>query len=411
MNHANASVSRAGSALSIPESSDPARGLTTAGIVLLVAALCLGACKGEEAIVQQEAVANGSQSAAPGGSPVTEIPSGDSSSAAADATGSVQQARAYGPLQLGFSAAADYSPVYPTSVLPAPTKRVTIVFRFDEANRYEQLTGTLVAIDIGAAAPPGTRVGSTAITVRSTDRGALDYTSPRPFPPGRYRLDVTADTQVWNSLEFEVASTPGGEVPSWADLMPLTPGTTWTYDLSIRAGAGVKMNIPENLVGADGVFRATATQSITGAEEAGAHVEMRRDGELQTEEWWRADERGISSTRSREAGELTILDPPRPVFPLPSDLPREWEYAMRDGSFKLQYRMWGPLPVRGPSGEAPGYLIFVKHDGPAVTTVERHFIPGIGMTKEVVIVGVNGQMMSRQEMVLRGVELARGPAR
>lgn len=318
---------------------------------------------------------------------------------------------ATGPLQLGLSAAADYSPVYPTSILPSPTRRVTVVFRFDE--EHERLTGTLVAVDVGDAAPPGTEVASTALAVRGRDRGALHYTLPRPFPPGTYRLDVTADDRPWSSLEFQIAPAAEAEAPSPAELMPLSAGSTWTYDFAQTAGGGATMDVPEEMVGPDGVFRATTTLSITEVDEAGGHVELRREGELQTEEWWRADETGVVSTRSREDGELTVLDPPRPVFPRPAELPREWKYAARDGSYELQYRMWGPIPLRGPSGEAPGYLVFVQHDGPVVTTAERHFIPGVGMTKEVIILSLRGKMMSRQEMTLRSVERGSGggPAR
>ncbi|HVR44641.1 MAG TPA: hypothetical protein VMS56_14490 [Thermoanaerobaculia bacterium] len=378
-------------------------------IKVSLAAAFLAACAAEEPTVQQSPLLEGASQPA-------EVMSEQKSGSAVAASEPVEQAAAVPtdvpdaiqPLQVGLSAAADYSLVYPTSILPAATRRVTIVFRFDEESRHERLTGTLVAVDVGDAAPAGSKVGSTTIAVRGSDRGALDYTLPRPFPPGTYRLDVTTDKELWNSVEFQVAPAPGAEIPSPAELMPLAPGRTWTYDFNQRAGAGARMNVPEKLVGADGVFRATTTLSIRAMEEAGGLVELRRQGELQTEEWWRADKTGIVSTQSREDGQLTILDPPRPVFPVPANLPREWQYAARDGSFKLQYRMWGPMPVRGPSGDAPGYIIFIKHDGPVVTTAERHFIPGVGMTREVIILGVRGKMMSRQEMVLRKVEPSGG---
>lgn len=386
----------------------PLPGTLTAAI-LLVAALVLPACAGEDATVQESALLDERPQTATAAEPAREEESKEASEDVEQPPAAESRAAdRIQPLRLGLSAAADYSPVYPTSVLPSPIKRVTVVFRFDEASRYERLTGTLVAVDVGEAAPPGTEVARTSISTQGGDRGALHYTLPRPFPPGTYRVDVTADKQPWSSLEFQIAPAAEAEVPSIAELMPLEAGSTWTYDFNQRAGAGARMNVPQSMVGPDGVFRATTTLSIAGVDKAGRRVELRRQGELQTEEWWRADETGIVSTQSREEGQITVLDPPRPLFPMPAELPREWDYAMRDGSFKLHYRVWGPLPVRGPSGEAPGYVVLVRHDGPVVTTAERHFIPGVGMTKEVIVVGMRGRMMSRQEMVLRKVDLGGG---
>ncbi|HUP46925.1 MAG TPA: hypothetical protein VM779_15570, partial [Thermoanaerobaculia bacterium] len=305
---------------------------------------------------------------------------------------------------VGLSAAADYSLVYPTSLIPAATKRVAVAFRFDRESRHEKLTGTLVAVDVGDAAPRDTEVASTTINVKGSDRGVLHFTLPRPFPPGTYRVDATTADGPWSSIEFQIAPPTAAAALTPAALLPLEPGTTWRYDFTQRAGSGARMNVPEDQIGADGVYRAKATLGTTTAEEAGARIEVRRAGELQTEEWWRAGETGIAATRSREDGQLTILDPPRPVFPAPVELPREWEYEAGDGSFKLEYRMWGPLPVEGPSGQAPGYIVFLKHDGPVVTTAERHFIPGVGMTREVIVLAIGGKLMSRQEMVLRSVD-------
>lgn len=306
-------------------------------------------------------------------------------------------------LRLGLAAAADYSPVYPTAVLPT-TDRLSIVFRFPPGERREHLTGKLVAVDVGDEAPAGSEVGTVNMRLQGQSRGALHYTLPRPFPPGAYRLEVSADGEPWASLDFRIAPLlEAAVVTDPAGLMPLEPGTVWTYAFSQEAGAGAQLDLPESLEGSDGIYRATATLSIGGLEDPGAHLVLRRSGQIQTEEWLRANEGGIVSTGVREDGTLVTLDPPRPFFPMPSDLPREWRYAAGDGSFTLEYRMWGPVPVEGPAGQAPGYVVLVRHEGPAVTTAERHFILGIGMVREIIVLGLNGRMLSRQEMVLRSV--------
>lgn len=319
----------------------------------------------------------------------------------ADAGTTPEAAGEFATLRLGLAAAADYTPVYPTDVLPT-TNRLSVVFRFPEGERYGRLTGKLIAVDVGDEAPPGTEVAAVDIALQGEDRGALHYTLPSPFPPGAYRLEVMADGAPWESLDFRVAPPlESMTVTDSADLMPLAPGTVWTYAFSQEAGRGVRLDLPADLQGADGVYRTTVTLSIADIEDRGAHIELRRGGDLQSEEWLRATEAGIVSAQAKEEGTLTTLEPPRPFFPMPSDLPREWEYAMADGSFQLTYRMWGPIPVEGPAGEAPGYVVMVQHDGPAVTTVERHFIPGIGIVREVIVLGMRGRMLSRQEIVLQ----------
>lgn len=63
--------------------------------------------------------------------------------------------------------------------------------------------------------------------------------------------------------------------------------------------------------------------------------------------------------------------------------------------------MWEPLPVETPQREAPGYVVFTEQsDGPFALSTERHFVPGVGMAKEVIVQALGGRLISRQELVL-----------
>jgi hypothetical protein len=76
----------------------------------------------------------------------------------------------------------------------------------------------------------------------------------------------------------------------------------------------------------------------------------------------------------------------------------------KDHSYRQTYRMWGPLPLRGPQGEAPGYVVLTEQPvPPGSLTVERHIIPGIGLVKEIIVQALRGEMLSRQELILTGV--------
>jgi hypothetical protein len=79
-----------------------------------------------------------------------------------------------------------------------------------------------------------------------------------------------------------------------------------------------------------------------------------------------------------------------------------WEYAPRDQSYHQTYKMWGPLPIKTPDGDRPGYVVFLEQDSkPMTMTVERDFVPGLGLVRENIVTAVNDEMVSRQEKVLK----------
>jgi hypothetical protein len=76
--------------------------------------------------------------------------------------------------------------------------------------------------------------------------------------------------------------------------------------------------------------------------------------------------------------------------------------------------MWGPVPLNGPFGAAPGYVVLMQQQPaqPVALTVERQYLPGVGMVREVVVQARNGVMLTRWESVLmRKPWAARPPER
>ena len=63
-------------------------------------------------------------------------------------------------IQVCLASAADYSPVYPTAVLPATSKGITVVYRVTKG-KYKKLTEKIFAVDAGTAIPPNTLLAST----------------------------------------------------------------------------------------------------------------------------------------------------------------------------------------------------------------------------------------------------------
>jgi hypothetical protein len=63
--------------------------------------------------------------------------------------------------------------------------------------------------------------------------------------------------------------------------------------------------------------------------------------------------------------------------------------------------MWGPVPLKGPAGGAPGYVVLMQQPSePIALSVERQYLPGLGMVREVVVQARNGIMLTRWESVL-----------
>jgi hypothetical protein len=60
-------------------------------------------------------------------------------------------------LQICLGAAADYSPVFPTSTIPASAQEVNAVFRVANGEIHKSIVGTWIAVDVGATEPSITR--------------------------------------------------------------------------------------------------------------------------------------------------------------------------------------------------------------------------------------------------------------
>jgi hypothetical protein len=307
-------------------------------------------------------------------------------------------------LQLCLAEAADYSPVYPTQVFPSgTTHEVGAVVRLGKEESYRTMVATWTAVDVGAAAPPNPVIRKINMEMSKKDRAAVHMRSGGgPFPPGKYRLGVTADGKPWRSVEFSVVSLQAPDVKQPTDLLPLTPGIVWQYAFEQRFAPGVRPSISAGMkLDPDGSLRATLTRTAARTDEAGMHIETRRNNALVEEEWWRITEKGLVVTQLKSGGEVAKFDPPALIWPWPLKTPQEWSYVSPDQSFKQRWRMWGPLPVKGPAGESPGYVVLMEQPSPPISvSVERQYIPGIGMVRELIIQARNGAMLTRWENML-----------
>lgn len=311
-------------------------------------------------------------------------------------------ATAQAGFQLGLAPAADYSPVYPSDTFPSKATEFAAIFRLGPGEKYRKLTASWIAVDVGGVVPPNQVVLTREQMVGKERVGAFRFRT-NAAPPGKHRLEIRADGQPWKTADFEVVEMPDAGGQSEArDLFPLETGTTWSYNLIQEAGEGAKLDAPAGVeLDSEGRFRATVLAAVVGKDSIGAHVEWRRGEERIEEEWLRLDREGLVRTQRVQEGQPVALTPPELLLPHPDRYPPKGEWDAPAYDYQLRYRVWGPLPLRGPDGMAPGYVTLAIYPPPFETTVERHYLPGVGLVREVLIAARGGRRVERRELVLR----------
>jgi hypothetical protein len=309
-------------------------------------------------------------------------------------------------LQTCLDAAADFSPVYPTSAFPSGTKEITAVWQLGEGERYQELVGTFIAVDVGAAAPANYHIFDARVELGNSRAGRFRFAQPGPLPAGHYQLAVTGDGKPWKSVDFVIEpNRQNPPVQRLEDLIPLRAGKVWRYDFTQEAGEGAQVSLPDIEPGADGKLHAIATYTVAGTDDAGAHIEMRRDARLVLEEWWRLGPGGLAVTQRRADNQLVPLEPPQLMLPWPPGI-KTWDWPAKDAADHEHFMMWGPLPIDSAAGQVPGYVVLTRTEQPnsLVSTIERQFASGIGMVREHTVVQLGPVTAVRQDVVLSASE-------
>lgn len=312
-------------------------------------------------------------------------------------------------VQICLEAAADFSPLYPTAELPRAREAVA-VFALPSDHLHQKLSYTWIAADVGTAAPPNYRIASGELVLEGNHKGALRLSGMKhPLPVGSYRLEVQLDGQPWRQAEFAVVEPRElSEAFSVEQLLPLEAGTVWTYEFLQEAGSGARLELPAEQLDALGRLRSEVTVTLVGRDSPGYQLRLQRGPHAVGQEWWQLDPQGLVITQRAMAGKKAIIDPPQRLWAWPHSEIQTWNYKAANGSFEQQAKQWGPLPVATPRGEKLGYVIrVVRHDPATVSTVERRFVPGVGLISEEIVTALkDGRRVSRQRMTLVDMKLA-----
>jgi hypothetical protein len=213
---------------------------------------------------------------------------------------------------------------------------------------------------------------------------------------------VSAGGKPWRSADFSVVAVQAPDVKQPKDLLPLAVGTVWRYAFEQQFAPNIKPELPAGMaLGPDGKLKATLTKTAAKTDSVGMHIETRRNNLIVDEEWWKLTEAGLVVTQLKSGGDVGTFEPPAPIWPWPLKTPQEWSYEPADKSYKQRYRMWGPVPIKSPAGEWPGYVVLMEQPSANIAlSVERHYVAGVGMVREVVTQARNGVMLTRWESVL-----------
>ncbi|MDB6128467.1 MAG: hypothetical protein JWM35_2363, partial [Verrucomicrobia bacterium] len=146
----------------------------------------------------------------------------------------------------------DYQPIAPNASIAAEEKQLFVVFHLAPNEHFKKLVSSWVADDVGAAAPPGYKLGKGELRLEKSRSGQLRYFQSKRLPVGKYHVDVVADGKPWRSATFTVVDPPVLKIDAPSDLMPLTEGQTWTYDFVQEVAPGATLSDSDLKPEADG---------------------------------------------------------------------------------------------------------------------------------------------------------------
>ncbi len=187
-------------------------------------------------------------------------------------------------------------------------------------------------------------------------------------------------------------------------LIPIREGTTWQYNMTQEVGEGIK--VPNAKPDADGKIRVPVTYHIAGTQKVDGknliEFEMHRDGVVTNTDLVTVDGHGIICWgKINLEGELIEIDPPQTMIAAPLKPGATWNFESQVANLKVnqRYDVAGLEDVDVPAGKFHAFRIHCEQTSPSATTIDRWFVPGIGIVKDVTT------MRSKEGDILQRISL------
>jgi hypothetical protein len=190
-------------------------------------------------------------------------------------------------------------------------------------------------------------------------------------------------------------------------LLPTAPGTNWPYHMTQRLGEGIGISgapaDASSIIHAEVVYRLEGTEAIN--DQPFLKFEMHRNNTVTNTEFIAIDDEGIHcSARIGPDGERFSLVPPQTIVAAPLKLGLIWDFDGKAGDSDVHqhYEVVGENEISVSAGRFHAFHIHCDQSAPDPMTIERWFVPGIGIVKDVTTMkNKDGGMLQRIELELK----------
>ena len=189
-------------------------------------------------------------------------------------------------------------------------------------------------------------------------------------------------------------------------IIPTAPGTSWRYNMTEEIGKG--LNVSNVKADPDGKIRLPVVYHLEGTENIDGKdllkFEMHRSGMITNTDLLSVDEHGITCwARVNLDGELVKFSPPQMMIATPLKKGAAWNFDGQAGELKVQqhYDVVGEEKIDVPAGKFQAFRIHGEQTMPNRTTIDRWFVPGVGIVKDVTAMeGAKGDLLQRISLEL-----------
>lgn len=160
----------------------------------------------------------------------------------------------------------------------------------------------------------------------------------------------------------------------------------------------------------DGKIRSRVTYFVAGTQNVEdkdlIEFEMHRDGVVTNTDLVTVDDRGITCWgKINTEGELIELDPPQTMMVgEPVKVGSNWNFEAQIGRLKVSQRfeVTAQEDVEVPAGKFRAFRVHGEQSSPTATAIDRWFVPGIGIVKDVTTVRAKeGDILQRITLELK----------